>query len=157
MIDKEFFVKCLTEGIPVYGAAEGEEERFVELLNRFLIDNNHDSDVIHYTDEPNVMLFELEFASPFLGLSVENEYLIFFQTKPDENILSSMSEHDMKMVGNLTLKVVSFVSAWNKKILGILDEQGKVEYNKIAMVKDKYDPSKLYKKYINKIDYYNKE
>jgi|13_taG_2_1085334.scaffolds.fasta_scaffold84718_2 hypothetical protein len=157
MIDKEFFVKCLTEGIPVYGAAKGEEERFVELLNRFLIDNNHDSDVIHYTDEPNVILFELEFASPFLGLSVENEYLLFFQTNPEDNILSSMSEHDMKMVGNLTLKVVSFVSAWNKKILGILDEQGKAEYNKIAMVKDKYDPSKLYKKYINKVDYYNKE
>ena len=157
MIDKEFFVKCLTEGVPVYGAAQGQEERFVEMLNNFLIDNNDDSDIIHYTDQPNVMLFETEFGSPFLGLSVENEFLIFFQTKPEENILNSMSAHDMKMVGDLTLKVVSFVSAWNKKILGILDEQGKKEYNKIAKVKDKYNPSKLYKKYIKKVNYYDKK
>lgn len=156
MLDKEFYIKCLTEGVPVYGAAQGQEERFVEMLNNFLSDNNYDSDIIHYTDGPNIMLFEIEFANPILGLSVENEHLLFFLTNKEEaeQGLSSLSARDMKAVGDLTLKVVSFVSAWNKKILGILDEMGKQEYNKIAKVNKKYDVKSLYDKYKGKINSY---
>ena len=155
MMDKEFFVKCLTEGVPVYGASRGEEERFVEMLDGFLRDNNFDNDVIHYIDQPNIMLFEIDFDSPLLGLSVENEYLMFFQTQKEEGLgLSNLSAEDMKTVGELTLKVVSFVSAWNKKVLGILDEVSKDEYNKISKVNRKYNPESLYAKYKGKINSY---
>ena len=154
-MDKEFFVKCLTEGVPVYGASRGEEERFVEMLDGFLRDNNYDSNVIHYVDKPNIMLFEIDFATPFLGLSVENEYLMFFQTQQEGGLgLANLSEDDMKMVGELTLKVVSFVSAWNKKVLGVLDEISRGEYNKIAKVNTKYDPKTLYRNYRGKINSY---
>ena len=154
-MDKEFFVKCLTEGVPVYGASRGQEERFVEMLDGFLRDNNSDNDVIHYVDQPNIMLFEIDFDSPFLGLSVENEYLMFFQTQKEEGLgLSNLSADDMKTVGELTLKVVSFVSAWNKKVLGILDEVSKDEYNKISKVNRKYNPESLYEKYKGKINSY---
>ena len=155
MLDKEFYIKCLTEGVPVYGASQGEEERFVDMLNNFLNDNNYDSDIIHYMDAPNVLLFEIDFATPFLGLSVENEHLLFFQTKQDENLgLSNLSDKDMKAVGELTLKVVSFVSAWNKKVLGILDEIEREEYNKVNKVSKKYNPKDLYKKYKGKLNSY---
>ena len=50
--------------------------------------------------------------------------------------------------------VHAFVSAWNKKVLGVLDEISRGEYNKIAKVNTKYDPKTLYRNYRGKINSY---
>ena len=54
-------------------------------------------------------------------------------------------------MGEITLHVVAFVSAWNKKTMSI---QNKEEYNALARMKEKYNVSQLKKLYeINLIKY----
>tara|TARA_B100001093_G_C26726911_1_gene970377 strand:+ start:654 stop:1136 length:483 start_codon:yes stop_codon:yes gene_type:complete len=148
--DKEFFIKCLTEGIPVYGAKNGLEFNFVESLNGYLQKFGSHEFFCYIGDEGNTIFFEVRANIPIIGLSVKEEYLMFFQE--DQSLMKHITENEKKVLGEITLKVVAFVSAWNKKVMGI---ENKDEYNSISRMKEKYKVDDLiekYKKNANKKD-----
>lgn len=140
--DKEFFIKCLTEGIPVYGAKNGLEFNFVESLNGYLQKFGSHEFFCYIGEENNTIFFEVKANRPIIGLSVKEEFLMFFQE--DQSLINYITENERKVLGEITLKVVAFVSAWNKKVMGI---ENKDEYNSISRMKEKYKVNKLIEKY----------
>jgi hypothetical protein len=158
-IDKELFTKCLTQGVPVYGAHSGRENEFVQFLSDYLEDSG-DKEYVCYIDPiagPNTLFFEIKMDEPSMGIKVENEYLIFFQIGETEGMLGGLEKEDVALLGDFTMRVISFVSAWNKKVLG---QENKSEYDSMTRVDKNYDVQDLYEKYINKmrkegkVDYY---
>ena len=150
-IDKEFFIKCLTEGIPVYGAKNGLEFNFVESMNDYLHKNGSHEYFSFISDERDTIVFEVKANRPIIGLTVKDEFLMFFQEDP--SLINYITEHERKVLGDITLQVVAFVSAWNKKVMGL---ENKDEYNSISRMKEKYKVNKLiekYKKNLKKKDY----
>jgi len=148
-VDKKFFMKCLTQGIPVYGAHSGDEYNFTHALNEYLEAQGSGEYFCYIGDQRNTLFFEVKINSPILGLAVENEMLTFFQEDPQS--IHFISENEKLIMGEVTLHVVAFVSAWNKKTMSI---QSKDEYNSLARMKEKYNVHQLKKIYeINLIKY----
>ena len=148
-VDKKFFMKCLTQGIPVYGAHSGDEYDFAYALNKYLETQGSGDYFSYIGDQRNTLFFEVKINSPILGLAVENEMLTFFQEDPHS--IQFITENEKLIMGEITLHVVAFVSAWNKKTMSI---QNKEEFNALARMKEKYNVLQLKKLYdINLIKY----
>ena len=120
----------------------GLENNFVESLNSYLHKFGSHEFFSYVGDESNTLFFEVKINNPIIGLSVKDEFLMFFQEDP--SLINYITEHERKVLGDITLKVVAFVSAWNKKVMGL---ENKEEYNSISRMKDKYKVNKLIEKY----------
>tara|TARA_B100000579_G_scaffold437987_1_gene470557 strand:+ start:6179 stop:6670 length:492 start_codon:yes stop_codon:yes gene_type:complete len=139
-LDKKFFTKCLTQGLPVYGAHSGEEKKFVSILNDYL-DRDSDGYIFGYITDPNTILFEIKFNDPILSIVVENEFLFFSQ---GEVAISPLRKEELDAIGATAIKVISFVTAWNKKVMSLTEKE---EYNALARVSEKFKVKDLYKAY----------
>lgn len=149
-IDQELFTKCLTQGVPVYGAHSGKENDFVLLMQNYIQEST--SDYICYIDQysqENIMFFEVTMNKPILGIKVENEYLIFFQLSEEAGLMNGLTKDEAHLMGDFTMRVISFVSAWNKKVLGKSDKD---EYNKLTRVDKNFNSKDLYSKYLKNLN-----
>lgn len=151
-IDKELFQHCLVNGVPVYGAHSGKENDFIASLNLYL-EENSDLKYLCYIDhnyQTNLdeIFLEIRINRPVLGIKVQNEHLSFFQLTEFDSGLSSIPKEDIHLVGDFAMKVLAFVSAWNKKQIGVEDRNS---YDKLIRVDKNFNSKDLYKKYINKM------
>ena len=131
---KKIFIKALTEGIVAFGAKNGREEEFCRTLCE-----NISGSFFHYIEGDYQMLdvhsnstvvCENRYA-PLLRMLVLDELIIF---RAEEKL---DFESDRVIAGEFVLEVLRFVTAWNKKMSGVLNPDFKVSaLNKRYSVKE---------------------